>query len=536
MTMSNVLMSNEQFATNDRRGRAIQFLHKTLKPPSRGRPMQRHVISGKSFRPQDAPATGAESIGKLELNNPDRGVEWVSVFIVGVVLLAIYVTTLAPTITWAHHGADGGDLVTAVAQGSIPHPPGCPTYLLLGELFIRLPWGDLAWRLNLMSAVLAAGAATLTAMTVKLYLSPASCLLPLASCLCLGLAPLFWSQAIITEVYALAAFFVALVMYLALRGGPAWAIGLAWGVGMGVHPTLLFLAPLVVWGTKERPGFSVSRAAKTWFLMPVWFLALLSCGVLYGPVLLARSGAPSPWADVSTPGGWWTFVSGRIYHGYLFGLPLTAWSQRLLAWVGLLARQFTPVGAMLAGLGWVRLWRRRWSFALASILAFGALNFYAIGYDTADSLVYLVLALPIAALWLGEGLSQAADWLRQRVRWGAGAILLLPMLQAVLFWGQMDLSGDQTAMAWAEQTLREAPPQAVILTNQDGHTFTLWYVHDVLGERPDVVVIDVDLWAQEPYRGMMTDVLGLEAIEDNLSLEEATRQAGRPIVTMNNEQ
>ena len=199
------------------------------------------------------------------------------------------------------------------------------------------------------------------------------------------------------------------------------------------------------------------------------------------------------------------------------------------------ARQFTPVGAMLAGLGWVRLWRRRWSFALASILAFGAFNLYAIGYDTADSLVYLVLALPIAALWLGEGLSQAADWLRQRVRWGAGAILLLPLLQVVFFWGQMDLSGDQTAMAWAEQTLREAPPQAVILTNQDRHTFTLWYVHDVLGERPDVVVIDVDLWAQEPYREMMRKVLELDTVSD-LSLEEATRQAGRPIVTMNNEQ
>jgi len=59
-----------------------------------------------------------------------------------VILLVIYLLTLAPAITWAHHGADGGDLVTAVARGSIPHPPGSPTYLLLGELFLRLPWGD----------------------------------------------------------------------------------------------------------------------------------------------------------------------------------------------------------------------------------------------------------------------------------------------------------------------------------------------------------------------------------------------------------
>ncbi|MBE9508758.1 MAG: DUF2723 domain-containing protein, partial [Chloroflexi bacterium] len=96
---------------------------------------------------------------------------------VGVValLLVVYLLTLPPTLTWAHHGADGGDLVTAVARGSIPHPPGFPTYLLLGELFIRLPWGDPAWRLNLMSAVLAVGAVGLTAAAIRLLLRPGIC-------------------------------------------------------------------------------------------------------------------------------------------------------------------------------------------------------------------------------------------------------------------------------------------------------------------------------------------------------------------------
>jgi hypothetical protein len=32
--------------------------------------MQRYIASGKSFRPQSAPGTVAESVGKLELNNP----------------------------------------------------------------------------------------------------------------------------------------------------------------------------------------------------------------------------------------------------------------------------------------------------------------------------------------------------------------------------------------------------------------------------------------------------------------------------------
>ena len=481
-----------------------------------------------------------------------------SALVVGVGLLGVYLLTLAPTITWAHHGADGGDLVTAVAQGGIPHPPGFPTYLALGELFIRLPWGEPAWRLNLMSAALAAGAGALTAVAVRVLQSKreeareqrsrgpeeqesrrgeaknekqeaGGKRQEICAGLVLGLAPLFWSQALIAEVYAPAAFFAALVIVLALRGGPASVLGLAWGVGMGAHPTLLFLAPLVAWGAWGDERDRQSRLVWT------GLLALAGWGVMYGPVLLARGQTPSPWADVSTPAGWWALVTGRLYRGYLFRLPLSAWPRRLLAWVGLLARQFTPIGAILAGLGLARLWRERRALASVSALAFGGFSLYAVGYDTADSLVYLAPALPLAALWLGAGLVWATAWLRQRLRQGVWLILVLPLLQATLFWGQTDLSGDRSATKWAAQVLHQAPPDAVLLTAHDAHTFTLWYVHDVLGERQDVVIVDQDLWAHAPYRNVIEEELGLETPESNLSPDGIARWAGRPLIRVNNE-
>ncbi|MBN1978302.1 MAG: DUF2723 domain-containing protein [Anaerolineae bacterium] len=447
-------------------------------------------------------------------------------------MLIIYGATAPSSLTWSHYGDDGGDLATAVALGSIPHPPGFPTYLLLGTLFIRLPWGEPAWRLNLMSAALAAGAVGLTMVTVRRLLqrmadnAQPSARIPaaLTTGLCLGLAPLFWSQALITEVYATASFFAALVTALSVQEGPPWALGVSWGAGLGAHPTLIFLAPLVAWGAWGK------RNGRALRLATVCLLALLGWGALYGPVLLARSGTPSPWGDVSTFAGWWALVSGQLYRGYLFKLPLADWPRRLLAWIGLLARQFTPAGAVLAGLGLVKSWRSQRPLGLALALAFGALGIYAIGYNTTDSLVYLAPMLPPAALWLGIGLAQAADWLNHRLPRAAWVLLLLPLLQALLFWGQMDLSGDRTAIDWAEQTLHQAPPQAVVLSDQDRYTFTLWYVHDVLGSRPDVTVIDVDLWGQKPYHGMMVNTLGLGAGENDLSPEEAVRQAGRPIV------
>lgn len=469
-------------------------------------------------------------------------------------LFLVYLLTMPPTLSWAHHGADGGDLVTAVVQGRIPHPPGFPTYLLLGALFVRFPWGELAWRLNMMSAVLAAAAAGLAVAATPLLLEArahsswgigggeygarntagasethsasrgSGAMAVVAAGLCLGLAPLFWSQALVAEVYAPAAFFAALVAYLALRRVPGWLLGLVWGVGAGAHPNLLLLAPLVAWSVWQGREGRVKR------LLAAGLAAFLGWGVMYGPVLLARSRVPSPWGNVTSVAGWWALVSGRLYHGYLLSLPLAEWPRRLLAWAGLLARQFTPLGAVLAAWGALWLWRRARSFAGISLLVFGAFSLYAIGHKSADSLVYLVPALPLAALWLGAGLSQAAAWLDGRSRAAAGLVLLLPVLPLLLFWRQMDVSGDRSALKWADDVLLEAPPQAVLLTSRDAHTFTLWYVHEVLGDRPDVVVVDEDLWGHEPYRRMMVSMLESVETDADLSLQSVVLATGRPLL------
>ena len=73
--------------------------------------------------------------------------------------LLVYLLTLPPGITWAHHGADAGDLITAACTLGVPHPSGYPAYTLLGWLVCQIPLGNIAWRFNLLSAVGAAGGA-----------------------------------------------------------------------------------------------------------------------------------------------------------------------------------------------------------------------------------------------------------------------------------------------------------------------------------------------------------------------------------------
>jgi uncharacterized membrane protein len=76
-------------------------------------------------------------------------------------LFFIYLRTLAPGLTWANDGADGGDFITATATNGIAHPTGYPVYPLLAKLFQALPVGPLAFRTNLLSALAAVLAAVL---------------------------------------------------------------------------------------------------------------------------------------------------------------------------------------------------------------------------------------------------------------------------------------------------------------------------------------------------------------------------------------
>jgi hypothetical protein len=73
--------------------------------------------------------------------------------------------------------------------------------------------------------------------------------------------------------------------------------------------------------------------------------------------------------------------------------------------------------------------------------------------------------------------------------------------------------------------LSGAPPRAILVTAEDAHTFTLWYVHDVLGKRPDVIVVDYDLLGIESYHKMVMSELGVD-----ISFDDVARVTGRPLL------
>lgn len=427
------------------------------------------------------------------------------------VLAAAYARTLAPGITWANNGADSGDLVTAAATLGIAHPTGYPTYLLLAHAFQLLPAGDLALRTTIMSAVAALITVMLIYWIMLMLLGDASWRTTAAAgtaALALGLSQVFWSQAVIAEVYSLNALFVALLLLFALQalrrpaqvGWVGLAQGMAAGVALGNHITVgLVVAAWLLATLIGAPEDLRARAA----LRCALGIAIGLCVYVYLP-LRAAAHPPINWGDPSSLDGIWWTVSGQPYRDLAFGLPSNLLSERVAAWAALLVRQFGAPGLALGCYGLVYGMPRAPRFVCMTVGVALAASIFAVAYNSADSYAYLLPAYLIFALWIGLGIDQV---LGAVARWRpAFAAAVSVALLGLLVWPApataraVDASGDRRAIEYAAGVLAAAPAHAIVLSTSDRDTFPLWYEHYALGHRPDLVVIVEPLLDFDWYR------------------------------------
>lgn len=176
------------------------------------------------------------------------------------VTTVIYLSTLAPTVAFW----DCGEFITTAYTLGIPHPPGAPFYTLLGRIFSMLPFGEIAFRVNLLSAV--AGIATVVLIylcTVRLlstWLDRENTVQQVAilaggvvASLSTAFSFSFWNNAIEAEVYGLSMCITMLAVWVALRWDDAHKdhnsdrlllfIAYLFGLGAGVHLQCLLTIP-----------------------------------------------------------------------------------------------------------------------------------------------------------------------------------------------------------------------------------------------------------------------------------------------------
>lgn len=401
---------------------------------------------------------------------------------------------------------DTGEFQTVAAVLGIAHPTGYPLYTLLGKLFTVWPWGSMAYRVSLMSALSAALAVgglvlLLGRLRVNLWLA-------LSAALGFAFSVNVWGTANRADPHTLHAAIVAGLWLLAWRWGESgdrrflWGLALGAGLGLGNHMLMVMELPaLGLYALLSRPRDFVRPQALGLSLL---FGTLGLCVYAYIP-LRAMMEPPLSYAHPTTWERFKYLVLAEQFQGgmgFLSLAGLRALIARLPEVMGWYADWLTVPGrALLFGLacgGFGSLFMRNRRLALC--MALGALiPFYAAStYVNADlSRYYIVpnwLLFAFAAMGADELLALWKEWRGTQAHTRtamllAVATLVLPFLLLDTNWKKVDQHQNRDAERYEQATLAAVKPGAVIISWWSFST-PLWYGRYVEGRRPDVEIID----------------------------------------------
>ena len=272
----------------------------------------------------------------------------------------LYLGCLAPTITFY----DSGEFVAAVHFLGSAHSPGYPLFLLFAKPFTWLPLGNVAFRVNLATAVSAA-LACLAAYHLVMALLRETCfcdeavfsafakkLAALCGAFVFAVSPRLWLQSNHDKPYPLLAFISAVMLLMLMRWReayqegeeqPAWWYATAFlaGLATGAHQTVVLLLPgclLFVLVTAPQ----AIRRVREW-IVTVGMLLLGGAVQLYLP-LRAAADTRQNWGDTDALSRFLWHLLRRGYpedpHARDFSLllkQLAAFSlSHEFGWVGLL--------------------------------------------------------------------------------------------------------------------------------------------------------------------------------------------------------
>jgi hypothetical protein len=384
--------------------------------------------------------------------------------------LLIYWRTLAPGV----YGFDSAEYATGVYTQGIVHPPGYPLYLLIGKLFALLPFGDVAYRLNLMSAFFAALTIALLFLAIDSIIK--NRFAAAAAVLLFAVSNYFWQMALIAEVYtAFTAFLAALILILSRwrkTGQPEYILifSLLYGLTLAIHTSGVLFAPafsvLILWTDSWKKSY--------WLLLPA-MLSLFLIGMLTPYLYLSARASLHPALDYTRlyPGislasirGLAWFISGKAYTIFAFAYQWGEIPAETVRFVAYLWRNFLGIGVIAGLIGAIFMWRRSPAWTLGVALMFLSNAIFFINYRVMDKDTMFLPAYEAWTVFLAAGIA----WSWERVhevdirpiseawagRMGAALACSIVLLGLGLNWRWVDMSKANGYIRFAQGMLSEA--------------------------------------------------------------------------------
>ena len=389
---------------------------------------------------------------------------------------ALFVCTAAPGLTWL----DAGELGAAAHELGIAHPPGFAAYAVVHHGLMRLlPLGDVAFRGNLASALLAALAVVAIYHAARAW--GQSRFGAALGAILVGIAPQCALHAGAVEVYTGAALMTALMLLCFGRfqedGDRRWALGLAFIAGLAVgghHPELRLLAlPLlgaVAWQTRGRFVGALGASAT-----------IGGAVILYLPIRAATQPMRN-WGDPSSLGALWEhFTGARIRRAYAdqFGqVDAAATVEFFDQWV-----RFAPILLVLGLAAVVIMFRRRGGWV------FGALFLLDLAYSVALNPMGLndLQNGLMGAVVLGVAGGAVVDALVEAPR-RRGFVLAGAVLAALLF-ARFDQGHDRGLPLLLDGVADGQPPEGLVLVATDNLAAGLAFRQVAESDRPDLAIL-----------------------------------------------
>jgi hypothetical protein len=402
---------------------------------------------------------------------------------------------------------DDGEFVMAVYFLGVAHPPGYPLYVLLAHPFTWLPVGSIAFRVHLASAFFGAAACGVIWWIVRALIPRKS--VAYTAALAFGVSRVFWSQAVIAEVYTLNVLLFSLMLatclaYLHWRRFEALVLlAFLFGLGLSNHwPLIVLAAPcllLALWPAWRTIVGHLPRALA--YGLPLFLVGLAP----YAWMVLRSQAAP----ELSFAGSIHSWEELRYYFSrgqYADASPSAGWWDRAqfgAFWVRQMIEQFTPLGAVFVAAGLVFQWRA-WKPSLSlgllagflcTLVALVLLRNVDYQFDSqAITKVFPLIPWSIMALWLALGLQRVTSRFASAPGWkgGAAGVGVGGLVVATAFLANRSYNDRRDydfAHDYGMTFLSSFEPDAIVFTHGDFETFVLQYLHFVEGVRPDLRIL-----------------------------------------------
>lgn len=458
---------------------------------------------------------------------------------------SIYLLTIAPTI----YNLDSAELTTAAYTGGLVRATGYPLYLAIGNIWSRLPFGDVGFRMNLFSAV--CGALTILLAERILRRWKIGNLATFGALGLLATSTYFWGLSLVAEVYTLHTVLMTGLILALLRWSdrpePArmfW-VSLITGLGLSHHAAMVLLAPAsVLFVLLSHPRelikprsiaaaiAGIMLGLSAYIYLPLRYLAnpafnyagSFDANLIFHPV------------DLTTLDGLIWLITGRSFSGVMMayqGVELWRETQSFLVQLG---RAFLAAGIGPGLFGIVLLFRRSWREGLMLLLMFIFNAGFYINYRVLDKDTMYLPAYLAWALWVAIGYQWLLDWLKQAqsgrmlqyAQAGSKALIVGFVLLALVWnWRIVDLSDDWTTRERGEEILQRAEADAVIFGWWD-NVPVVQYLQLVEGQRTDVQAVNRFLISEKDF----ADALRREVTDRPIYIDGLPRSMSARLVAI----